>query len=164
MESLPDVKLKVDPNSPGSLQVDGIAGLKLPPNVEVCRMEFGAVRLLYAESAAVVIPLHSNLIAAGTTTLVEAMSMGKPVIVTKSKDGTFGGRAGLVDGQNVILVEPHDVGGLRNAIARLMGDQELRARIGVNARRWAERHAARDQWLGTILQALRGVQPARPSL
>jgi glycosyltransferase involved in cell wall biosynthesis len=164
MESLPDVKLKVDPNSPWSLQVDGIAGLKLPPNVEVCRMEFGAVRLLYAESAAVVIPLHSNLIAAGTTTLVEAMSMGKPVIVTKSKDGTFGGRAGLVDGQNVILVEPHDVGGLRNAIARLMGDEELRARIGVNARRWAERHAARDQWLGTILQALRGVQPARPSL
>jgi glycosyltransferase involved in cell wall biosynthesis len=164
IDSLPDVKLKVDPNSPWSLQVDGLAGLKLPTNVEVCRMEFGRVRLLYAESAAVVIPLHSNLIGAGTTTLVEAMSMGKPVIVTRSKDGSFAGRAGLVDGQNVILVEPNNVADLRNAIARLMGDQELRARIGVNARRWAERHAARDQWLGTILQALRGVQPTPPSL
>jgi glycosyltransferase involved in cell wall biosynthesis len=164
MDGLPDVRLRVDPNSPWSLQVDGLASLKLPPNVETCRMEFGTVRLLYAESAVVVIPLHSNLIGAGTTTLVEAMSMGKPVIVTMSKDGTFAGRAGLVDGQNLILVESHNVTELRNAIARLMGDPELRARIGTNARRWAQRHAARDQWLGTILQALRAGQPTPPSL
>jgi glycosyltransferase involved in cell wall biosynthesis len=156
MADLPKVTLKVDPASPWSLHSDELAGVKLPPNVEVCRMEIGAVCRLYAESAAVVIPLHPNAIGAGTTTLVEAMSMGKPVIITQSKDGSFAGRADLEDGHNVILVEPHDVAGLRNAIERLMRDRDLRARIGANARHWAERHAGREQWLGIMLCALRG--------
>jgi glycosyltransferase involved in cell wall biosynthesis len=156
MADLPKLTLKVDPASPWSLQSDELAGVKLPPNVEVCRMELGAVCRLYAESAAVVIPLHPNAIGAGTTTLVEAMSMGKPVIITRSKDGSFAGRADLEDGHNVILVEPHDIAGLRSAIERLMGDRDLRTRIGANARQWAERHAGREQWLGIMLRALRG--------
>jgi len=163
MADLPDVRLKVDPASPWSLHADELAGVKLPPNVEVCRMEIGAVCRLYAESAAVVVPLHPNPIGAGTTTLVEAMSMGKPVVITQSSDGSFAGRADLEDGQNVILVEPHDVAGMRNAIERLMSDRRLCARVGANARRWAERHASREQWLGVMLRALSGDRPAQHS-
>ena len=87
--------------------------------------------------------------------------MGKPVIITRSKDGSFSGRADLADGQNVILVEPHNVAALRSAIERLMGDRDLRTRIGGNARQWAERHAGRDQWLGTIQRALSGSRPTQ---
>jgi glycosyltransferase involved in cell wall biosynthesis len=164
MDGLPNLKLKVDSTSPWSLQADGLAGLKLPPNVEACPMKIGAVRHLYAESEAVVIPLHPNPIGAGTTTLVETMSMGKPVIVTRSDNGGFAGRADLVDGQNVIMVEPHNATELRNAIERLMSDRDLRGRIGANARQWALRHSGRDQWLGIVLPALDGSQPTLPSL
>jgi glycosyltransferase involved in cell wall biosynthesis len=164
MAGLPHLRAKVDSASPWSLQADGLAGLKLPPNVEVCRMKIGAVRHLYAESEVVVVPLHPNPIGAGTTTLVEAMSMGKPVIITRSNDGGFAGRADIVNGQNVIMVEPHNVTELRNAIERLMGDRDLRARIGANARQWAQLHTRRDQWLGIVLQALSGSQPTPPSL
>jgi glycosyltransferase involved in cell wall biosynthesis len=164
MADLPDFKLKVDPASPWSLQADGLANLKLPPNVEVCRMKLGTVRRLYAESAVVVVPLHSNAIGAGTTTLVEAMSMGKPVIITRSKDGSFARRSDLVDGQNVILVGEYNVAALRDAIERLMGDANLRARIGASGRRWAERHAGRDPWLEIVLPALSGKRPTPPSL
>jgi glycosyltransferase involved in cell wall biosynthesis len=156
MAGLPDVRLKFDPSSPWSLQRSDVASLKLPPNVQISRMAFGEIWHLYAASAAVVVPLHPNAIAAGTTTMVEAMSMGKPVIITQSSDGSFAGRAGLANWENVILVKPHDVTGLRCAIMRVMADTELRACIGANARRWAVRYAGRDQWLGVMLRILSG--------
>jgi glycosyltransferase involved in cell wall biosynthesis len=164
MAGLADFKLKVDPASPWSLQADGLAGLKLPSNVEICRMKLGTVRSLYAESAVVVVPLRPNAIGAGTTTLVEAMSMGKPVIITRSKDGRFARRSDLVDGQHVILVEEYNVAAMRDAIQRLMGDADLRARIGANGRAWAERHAGRDSWLEIVLPALSDMRLTPPSL
>jgi glycosyltransferase involved in cell wall biosynthesis len=153
---LPDVKLKIDPSSPWSLHHSELGHLKVPPNVEICHMELGSVRRLYAESAVVVIPLRDNPIGAGTTTLVEVMSMGKPAIVTKSKDNSFAGRRGIVDGDNVVMVDVGDVGGLRCAIDLLIGNQELRERIGANARNWANKHAGREQWANIVIGALSG--------
>jgi glycosyltransferase involved in cell wall biosynthesis len=153
---LPDVKLKIDPNSPWSLHRSDVGGEKIPPNVEIVRMKLGASRQLYSESAAIVIPLHVNSIGAGSTTMVEAMLMGKPVIITRSQDKTFAGRKDLVDGENLIMVDVGDVPGLRDAIGRLMTDRELRRHIGVRARKWAEQHASREQWLEIMIGALRG--------
>jgi len=153
---LPDVKLKIDPGSPWSLHKSGIDRMSIPPNAEICHMEMGAVRHLYAESAAVVIPLFINPIGAGMTTLVEAMSMGKPVIVTRSKDNTYAGMTDIIDGDNVLLVNAGDVDGLSKAIERVIGDAELRRRIGANGRKWAEEHAGRQPWLDIVVSALGG--------
>jgi len=154
--TLPDIKLKIDPSSPWSLHKSEVEGLSIPPNAEICRMEMGAVRNLYAESAVVVIPLYDNPIGAGMTTVAEVMAMGKPAIVTSPKDNGFAGRPDIIDGENFLAVDVGDVAGMRSAIERLMNDGELRRRIGANARKWAEKHAGRQEWLDIVIEAMSG--------
>jgi glycosyltransferase involved in cell wall biosynthesis len=153
---LPFVKLKIDPASPSATHLSTVDQLQMPPNAEIVQLRLGAARQLYAESAAVVVPLRANPMGAGTTVMVEAMLAGKPVIITRSEDGTFAGRRDLVDGENVIMVDAGDVPGLRNAIERLMTDKELRRRIGAKGREWAKKHTNRDEWLKIMIGALRG--------
>ncbi len=159
---LPHVRLKIDPSSPWSRHRTDLDEMQLPANVEIFRTQIGAIRQLYAESAVVAIPLHPNSIGAGTTTLVEAMLAGKPVIVTSSPDGIFAARQDLVDGKNVILVRPSDVSGWRAAIERLLADREWRLRIAAEGRVWAERKADRGRWLEIMIDALSGRSSNRP--
>ena len=60
----------------------------------------------------------------------EAMAHGKPVVAS-----AVGGLLGLVvDGETGLLVPPGDTVALRAAIERLLGDRELRHRLGQGAR------------------------------
>ncbi|MGH3065670.1 MAG: glycosyltransferase family 4 protein [Gaiellaceae bacterium] len=60
----------------------------------------------------------------------EAMAHGRPVVAT-----SVGGLVDAVeDGVSGLLVSPRDVPSLRSAIERLLGDGELRDRLGANAR------------------------------
>jgi glycosyltransferase involved in cell wall biosynthesis len=152
---LPGITLKIEPTSNWSRHHGGVDNQHLPANVEICRLELGAVRRLYGESAVVVVPLIPNPIGAGMQTLIETMAMGKPVIITRSRDGSYAGRRDIIDGNNVILVDVGDVAGLRSAIERLMNDPDLRRRIGANARKWAEERAGRAEWLDIVIGALR---------
>ncbi|HEX8103535.1 MAG TPA: glycosyltransferase, partial [Solirubrobacteraceae bacterium] len=62
--------------------------------------------------------------------LAEAQMMGRPVVACRA-----GGMPEVVaDGETGLLVEPGDVDGLRAALARLVDDRELRARMGAAAR------------------------------
>ena len=64
----------------------------------------------------------------------EAMAHGRPVVAS-----AVGGLLDLVvDEETGLLVPPGDVGALREALRRLLADEELRARLGANARRRAE--------------------------
>ena len=64
----------------------------------------------------------------------EAMAYGRPVVAS-----AVGGLLDLVvDEETGLLVPPGDVGALRKALRRLLADEELRARLGANARRRAE--------------------------
>ncbi len=68
----------------------------------------------------------------------EAMAAGRPVVA-----GAVGGLLDLVvDGETGLLVEPGDVTGLRAALERLLGDAELRQRLGDAGRERAARHFA----------------------
>lgn len=154
---LPHLTLRIDAGSPSSHPSRPVGLADAPQNVEFCRLEMGTVRQLYAESAAVVVPLHPNPIGAGLTTVLEAMAMGKPVIVTRSAAGTFAGREQFRDGENVLLVDAADVEGLRQALLWLMSDGELRGRLGRNARRWVEQHASRDFVQQLIISGLQGI-------
>ena len=53
-----------------------------PTSVEVGSFDYVALRDLYARSAVVVVPLEDIDFQAGVTTILEAMAMAKPVIVT----------------------------------------------------------------------------------
>lgn len=101
----------------------------------------------YLERAAVVcVPSHRE---GYGMTAREAMAYGRPVVAT-----AVGGLADAVlHEQNGLLVTPGRPKELRAAIARLLGDPELRARLGANARE----AAARDYAWPAATAALREV-------
>jgi len=91
---------------------------------------------LYARAAVFACPSHRE--GFGVACL-EAMAHGRPVVAS-----AVGGLLDLVvDGETGIHVEPGDVTGLRSALQRLLGDGELRRRMGAAGRR---RAAERFSW------------------
>ena len=147
---LPELTVKLAAASPWSKHTDETASRVLPSHVSARRYEYGALRDLYASSNIVVVPLYENDFQAGVTTLLEAMAMGKPVIVTR----TTGQVDVVTDGENGLMVAPGDVRGLREAILRLQTDADLRERLGRNAFQWFQENATLPQWVGHIVQAL----------
>jgi glycosyltransferase involved in cell wall biosynthesis len=73
-------------------------------------------------------------------TVLEAMAASKPVIAT---------RVGAIprvieDDRTGLLVNPGDTAGLRDAIARLLGDANLCRRMAAQAHEWVARHFTAD--------------------
>jgi glycosyltransferase involved in cell wall biosynthesis len=70
----------------------------------------------------------------------EAMAHARPVVAT-----AVGGLAeAVVDGETGLLVPPGDTAALRGALERLLGDPELRARLGAAGRERARELYSRD--------------------
>jgi GT2 family glycosyltransferase/glycosyltransferase involved in cell wall biosynthesis len=87
--------------------------------------------------------------------LLEAMATGAPVICTDAD----GNRDFCRDGENCLMV-PDEPAAVRTAIARLLGDGDLRARLSEAGKRTAERYA----WPALIDELERffdGVAPPR---
>ncbi len=81
-----DVKLTIAAGSHWSKHRDRAQARPLPENVEVTGLlDYTSLRQLYAKSLMVVIPLFQAPNQAGVTTVLEAMAMGKPVIVTATE-------------------------------------------------------------------------------
>ena len=84
----------------------------------------------------------------------EAMAYGRPVIAT-----SVGGLVDAVeDGVTGILVPPRDVPALRAALERLLGEGELRDRLGASARTWAR---DRFSWEAATEATIRAYREAR---
>jgi glycosyltransferase involved in cell wall biosynthesis len=133
-----------------------------PANVRIDSFDYAALRDLYARAALVVVPLMDIDNQAGVTTLLEAMAMGKAVVVTQSAGQTdviedrrvkprgalrqrplsltrlLADRAGLHVEPTGFYVAPGDADGLRAAITYLLDHPEERARLGRAGRRIAE--------------------------
>jgi glycosyltransferase involved in cell wall biosynthesis len=91
---------------------------------------------LYERAAVVACPSHREGFG---VVCAEAMAYGRPVVA-----GAVGGLLDLVvDGETGLLVPPRDVGALRAALERLVGDEDLRRRLGEAAR---ERIKERFAW------------------
>jgi glycosyltransferase involved in cell wall biosynthesis len=146
-----DLKVNLAAASPWSKHKNETEQRKLPPNVTARRYEYGELRTLYAKAAAVVVPLYENDFQAGVTTLLEAMAMGKPVIVTRTE-----GQTDVVeDGVNGLYVPPGDVKALRSAILRVLNDTELAQKLGRAARRTIEERMTLDHWVQRIADSVR---------
>lgn len=105
-----------------------------PHNVEVVSVEPEEFRRLMAESGINVVALRKGLIrSAGHQTFLNAMTMGKPVIVTDPR----GASDYIEDGVDGMLVPPGNPGALRAAIIRLREDPYLSKRIGQAAQKKA---------------------------
>ncbi|HEY3541227.1 MAG TPA: glycosyltransferase family 4 protein [Gaiellaceae bacterium] len=83
----------------------------------------------------------------------EAMAHGRPVVAS----AVGGLRDAIEDGVDGVLVPPRDAAALRAAIERLLGDAELRLRLGAAARAKAEREwsseAAADALVAVYAEA-----------
>ena len=88
---------------------------------------------LYERAAVVAVPSHRE--GFGVACL-EAMAHGRPVVAS-----AVGGLLDLVvDGETGLFVPPRDVPALRAALERLLGDAELRERLGAAARERVRTH------------------------
>lgn len=136
----------------------------LPGNVEFFTetLSFARLRELYSEAWVVVAPLYPVSNQSGVTTILEAMSMARPVIVTatpgqrevvvgplveatgKPEDAVGRGPAlfGLAPGpeDTGAYVPPGNAAALRRAIQMMVSDRELAERMGTAGRALVTRH------------------------
>jgi glycosyltransferase involved in cell wall biosynthesis len=154
-----ELDLVIAASSPWSHQADSSSGITPPPNVCINRDPKLDVRQLYADSDLVVMPLFNVDRAAGSTAILEAMSMGKPVICTR----TIGQRDHVIEGETGLYVPPGDVVAMRAAIQRLLDNPAELARMGAAGRRRIEQEMNLDAYVATIggyvQQCLDGKQP-----
>jgi glycosyltransferase involved in cell wall biosynthesis len=109
----------------GPLREQVPTALGMVPHPELLRM--------YERAAVVACPSYREGFGVACA---EAMARGRPVVA-----GAVGGLLDLiVDGETGLLVQPGDVPGLRAALKRLLGDPELRRRLGEAGRERIRRH------------------------
>lgn len=110
----------------------------MPPNVDMRHYDWRGLVQLYRDATIVVVPLLPNRYAAGMTSILEAMAVGKPVIVTQTE-----GLAGAFAKADAFHTVPAgDAAALRAAIERLLADADERDAL---ARRGAALFAARHR-------------------
>ena len=101
---------------------------------------------LYDRAAVVAVPSHREGFG---VVCAEAMAHGRPVVA-----GAVGGLLDLVVHEETgLLVPPRDVEAPRAALHRLLDDDELRARLGANARKRAEENLSWDHVTDLTLEA-----------
>ena len=83
---------------------------------------------------------------------VEAAACGTPSVAGRSG----GSHEAVVDGETGFVVAPRSVDSVRDALARLLGDDALRARLGAAARERAVRELAYDVLAAKLLPVSRG--------
>ena len=147
------------------------SGAEHPSNVEVDRFDYVSLRNLYSRASVVVVPLDDIDFQAGVTTILEAMAMAKPVIVTHTEGQTdvvedrrtitrgpnprarmpgllhdVAQRAGIELEPTGFYVLPGDDAGLRRAISYLLDRPDERRRLGEAGRRAVERLVTVEQF------------------
>jgi len=142
--------------SPGARYVPPVAW---PDNASTGSADHLELRTWYARASVVAVPLVPNDFQAGVTTLLEAMAMGKAVVVT----ATEGQRDIVEDGVTGLTVPPGDVAALREAIAQLLADPPERARLGANARELVAGQFSLDVYAGELARHLTEIGHATPA-
>jgi|GEM_PF-176843 len=122
----------------------------LPPNVTAGPMDFNDLRNLYNRSRFFVMPLLETETDNGTTSILEAMSMGKAVICSR----VSGQRDVIQEGITGIFVPPGDAGALREAIQYLWSNPDIAAEMGARAREHIERFHAYDGWVADVQRVI----------
>lgn len=146
-----DTHVRIAAGSLWSTRKKNFVAADIPENVAVGRLQYPGLRAMYAAAHFVVVPLHDVDFQAGIITILEAMSMAKGVIVSRTA-----GQTGAVSGPLVrngefleigehswpertgLFVQPGDVASLRHAIEHLRAHPDQARAMGEAARRHVE--------------------------
>lgn len=126
----------------------------LPANVEVeTDIAFDDMRRRLQQARAVALPVLENSYSGATTVLLQAMALGKPVVVTRTRAIANG--YDLVDGENCRLVDPGDATGFRRTLAGVLRDEWHARSLGAKARRTVEASLSWGRYVDRIETVLR---------
>jgi glycosyltransferase involved in cell wall biosynthesis len=106
-------------------------------------------RALMGRASLVVLAFVDTDLPSGPLLLLDAMAMGKPVVAT-DVNGT---RDYIRDGRTGFLVPPGDPYALADAVRMLVGDPDLRHRVGAEARRDVLSRFTPDRFIKGLLSA-----------
>ena len=99
-------------------------------------LPFDEMRNRLERARVVALPVLDNSYSGATTVLLQAMALGKPVVVTRTKAIASG--YGLVDGENCRLVEPGDAAAFQRALGEVLRDEWHARALGARARATVE--------------------------
>ena len=88
---------------------------------------------------------------------LEAQASGVPVVTTTAT----GARDSVLPGVTGLLVPPGDTAALATAMEKLLGDVELRRRMGAAGREWVQEHFAEEKVLGQLTEFYREMRENR---
>jgi glycosyltransferase involved in cell wall biosynthesis len=129
----PNARLVVADGSPFSPNAHRTNPTQWPANAVRRAFDPVALRDLYEQAAVVVVPVMETSFPAGITTLLEAMAMGKPVIVS----GTSG-LASVIARDAAVMVPPGDRAALTTALRELLSDPGRREMLGARAEEFSK--------------------------
>jgi glycosyltransferase involved in cell wall biosynthesis len=111
---------------------------RLPSNLTVeADVSLTTVRDRLAAGRVVVLPVKDNTYSGATTVLLQAMALGKPIVVTRTAAIARG--YSLEDGLNVAFAPPGDIDALDARTSALLADPNLATAMGARARETVER-------------------------
>jgi glycosyltransferase involved in cell wall biosynthesis len=125
----------------------------VPQNVTVeADIPLTIVRERLAAARVVALPVRENSYSGATTTLLQAMAMAKPVVVSRT-DAIASGY-GLEDGVNCRLVPPADGGSLERVVLELLASADASLELGIRARETVERSLTWERYTNALWELL----------
>lgn len=128
--------------------------IAFPDNVTVLTdVPYATYRTLLEEAAIVVIPLEPHVYSSGQVVILEAMALGKPVVVTR----VTGSEDYVHDGVDGLLVAPGDADEMRAALVGLFASSQRQQALGAAAlARVIEQHTL-EHYAARVLQIVEDV-------
>ncbi|HLP17682.1 MAG TPA: glycosyltransferase family 4 protein [Bacteroidota bacterium] len=116
------------------------------PNITAGRKNFCELRELYARSRFLVMPVLPTDTDNGSTSILEAMAMGKAVICSRTE-----GQIDIIEhGKTGLFVPTKDPRAMREAIDYLWNNPDVAERMGCEAYAYAMAHHRLEDWVSHI--------------
>lgn len=148
-----DVDVNISGFSSDTRVISGAFPPELPANMTRRFYPWPDLLQLYRDADVVVVSVFPNGYAAGVQGLMEALSCGRPVVVTASE----GLEGYLDDGRHMRVVPPGDADGMRRAILELLADDQERHRLSESANALAKERYRLERYVDEIAQVMRGL-------
>jgi glycosyltransferase involved in cell wall biosynthesis len=121
----------------------------VPSNVTVeIDLPFAEMKQRLDSARVVALPVRENTYSGATTVLLQALALGKPVVVSRTSAIESG--YGLADGENCRLAAPGDAAGFAQSLTDVLGDERRARALGASGRATVERSLTWDLYVARI--------------